>query len=93
MFGERSDRAKKALREVADEEGRKLKATAGAVAQEAGKILDEVSGEVADNLPEGRGVVDAAADRVKDAATRLRDAGTEEANRQGLGDTAPKASV
>jgi gas vesicle protein len=91
MFGARSDRAKEAMREVAGEEGRKLKATAGAVVQEAGKILDEASGEVAETLPEGRGVVDAAAERVKDAATRLRDAGAEEAERQDLGNTGQKS--
>jgi gas vesicle protein len=91
MFGERSDRAKQTLRHVAEEEGRKLEATASAVADEAGRIVDEASAEVADRLPEGRSAVDAAADRVKDAAGRLQKAGTDEAERQDLGH--PKSTV
>jgi hypothetical protein len=85
MFGARSEHAKATLRRVASEEGRKLKATAGAVASEAAAIVDETSAEVAGRLPEGRTMADTAAERVKEAATRLRDAGVEEAERQELG--------
>jgi hypothetical protein len=85
MFGARSERAKATLRRVASEEGRKLGATAGAVAAEAAAIADETSAELAEKLPEGRSMAGAAADRVKEVAVRLRDAGVEEAERQELG--------
>jgi hypothetical protein len=85
MFGARSDRAKETLRQVAGEEGRKLKATADAVVAEASAIVDETSAEVAEALPRRETIAEAAAGRVEDAATRLRDAAAEEAERQNLG--------
>jgi gas vesicle protein len=91
MFGARSDRTKDALGRVAREEGEKLRATAGAVAEEARHIVDETSDEASERLPDGREAVDAAADRVTEAAGRLRDAGEKEAERQDLGH--PKRSV
>jgi hypothetical protein len=92
VFGARSDQAKEALRKVAGEEGRKLQATAAAVVEEAGSIVEETSAELAGAMPEGSTVADAAAERINEAAARLRDAATEEAERQNLGGAVAQSS-
>ena len=78
-FGARSDQAKDSLRDLAADEGRKLQATAKAVASEAGAIVEETSAELGAAIPDGSSLVDTTADRLKQAAGRLRDAGSDEA--------------
>lgn len=87
MFGAQSDRAKRSVRTMAEEEGRKVRATAGAVAAEAQHIADEAAGEVRERMPGGRDMVEQAEARLGDAAARLREAGEKEAERQNLGRT------
>ena len=89
MLGAKSDQAKDALREVAGEQGQKLRATAEAVVGEASAIVEETSAELGELLPEGRSLADAGADRLRQAATRLSDAAAEEAERQDLGRIKP----
>ena len=85
MFGARSDRVKRAAREMVGEESGKAQATIEAVVEEAATIAGEVSDDLGQRLPGGQDMVDAASTRVEEAAQRLRDAGTAEAERQGLG--------
>lgn len=92
MFGERSERARQALKQMVSEEAPKLKATAEAVVAEVSAIVDETSAEVAGTLPDGKSIADAAAGRVRDVASRLRDAATEETGRQNLGGSLPGKS-
>jgi hypothetical protein len=85
MFGARSERTRQALRQMVSEEAPKLKATAEAVVAEVSSIVGETSAEVAGTLPEGQAIADAAAGRVRDVASRIRDAAIGEAERQNLG--------
>jgi hypothetical protein len=85
MFGEQAERAKRTVREMAEGEGRKAMATAGAVADEARSIAEEATAEVTDRMPTGSEVVGEADRRAREAADRLKRAGTEEAERQNLG--------
>ena len=85
MFGARAERTRQALRQMVSEEAPKLKATAGAVVAEVAAVVDETSAEVAGALPQGQAIADAAAGRVRDVASRIRDAATGEAERQNLG--------
>lgn len=85
MFGAQSDRLKDTAREIAEEEGGKLKATAGAVADEAMKMADEAAGAVESRTQGGAGMVDTVEAKARDAAGRLKQAATDEAERQDLG--------
>ena len=74
MFGEQSDRAMEAARTLAKEQGAKVQATAGAVMDEAMNIAGEASAELGGKLPSGEEIVDAAEGKVREAASRLREA-------------------
>ena len=78
MFGEQSDRAMEAARTLAKDQGAKVQATASAVVDEALNIADEASAELGAKLPSGEEIVDAAETKVREAATRLREAGAVE---------------
>ena len=78
MFGEQSDRAMEAARTLASDQGAKVQATASAVVDEALNIADEASAELGAKLPSGEEIVDAAETKVREAATRLREAGAVE---------------
>jgi nucleotide-binding universal stress UspA family protein len=77
-FGEQSDRAMEAARTLASEQGAKVQATASAVVDEALNIAGEASAELGAKLPSGEDIVDAAETKVREAATRLREAGAAE---------------
>jgi hypothetical protein len=87
LFGARSDRTKRSIRTLAEQEGRKVSATAAAVADEALSIADETIEGARESLPGGREMVDKVDAKIEDAATRLRKAGEREAERQHLGHT------
>ena len=74
MFGEQSDRAMETARTLAKEQGAKVQATASAVVDEALNIADEASAELGAKLPSGEEIVDAAESKVREAASRLREA-------------------
>ena len=74
MFGEQSDRAMEAVRTLAKDQGAKVQATASAVVDEALNIADEASAELGAKLPSGEEIVDAAESKVREAASRLREA-------------------
>ena len=74
MFGEQSDRAMETVRTLAKEQGAKVQATASAVVDEALNIADEASAELGAKLPSGEEIVDAAESKVREAASRLREA-------------------
>ena len=78
IFGEQSDRAMEAARTLARDQGAKVQATASAVVDEALNIADEASAELGAKLPSGEEIVDAAETKVREAATRLREAGAVE---------------
>ncbi|TPE51669.1 DUF3618 domain-containing protein [Amaricoccus solimangrovi] len=86
LLGSHSDRVKKGLRDLAEEEGEKAMATARAVADEAADIAQETLGDVNRHLPEASDMKERVADRVAEASERLRDAGSAEAERRGVGD-------
>jgi hypothetical protein len=86
MFGEHADRAKDEIRALAESEGRKVKATAEAVADEARSIADESLSEAGERLPSGSEFVSNADRRAREAADRLKEAGSSEAERQNLGE-------
>jgi hypothetical protein len=83
LFGEQSDRIVRAGRSMAEEEARKLRATAAAVADEArtmaGEAVDSVTGA-------GSSVAESAGRVVDDAARRLKDRAVSEAEAQHLGE-------
>jgi hypothetical protein len=70
MFGAQAERARQRFRELAEEEGEKATAALGAMASEVQAVVEETAGP--------------AGDRIAEAARRVRDAGTEEAERQHL---------
>ena len=74
MFGEQSDRAMETVRTLAKDQGAKVQATASAVVDEALNIADEASAELGAKLPSGEEIVDAAESKVREAASRLREA-------------------
>ena len=74
MFGEQSDRALETVRSLAKEQGAKVQATAGAVVDEALNLAGEASAELGAKLPSGQEIVDAAESKVREAASRLREA-------------------
>jgi len=74
MFGERSDRALEAARTLAKDQGAKVQATASAVVDEALNIADEASAELGGKLPSGEAMIDAAEIKVREVASRLREA-------------------
>ena len=74
IFGEQSDRAMEAARTLAKDQGAKVQATASAVVDEALNIAGEASAELGAKLPSGEEIVDAAETKVREAATRLREA-------------------
>ena len=74
MFGEQSDRAMETVRTLAKDQGAKVQATASAVVDEALSIADEASAELGARLPSGEEIVDAAEGKVREAASRLREA-------------------
>ena len=74
MFGEQSDRAMEAARTLAKDQGAKVQATASAVVDEALNIAGEASAELGGKLPSGEEIVDAAESKVREAASRLREA-------------------
>jgi hypothetical protein len=78
IFGEQSDRAMEAARTLASDQGAKVQATASAVVDEALNIAGEASAELGAKLPSGEEIVDAAETKVREAATRLREAGAVE---------------
>jgi Protein of unknown function (DUF3618) len=78
MFGERSDRAMETVRTLAKDQGAKVQATASAVVDEALNIADEASAELGAKLPSGEEIVDAAESKVREAASRLHEAGAVE---------------
>ena len=82
MFGERSDRAMETVRTLAKEQGAKVQATASAVVDEALNIADEASAELGEKLPSGEEIVDAAESKVREAASRLREASGVETSRE-----------
>ncbi len=79
MFGEQSDRAMEAARTLAKDQGAKVQATASAVVDEALNIADEASAELGAKLPSGEAMIDAAESKVREAASRLREASEVEA--------------
>ena len=74
MFGEQSDRAMETVRTLAKDQGAKVQATASAVVDEALNIAGEASAELGAKLPSGEEIVDAAESKVREAASRLREA-------------------
>jgi len=74
MFGEQSDRAMESARTLAKDQGAKVQATATAVVDEALNIAGEASTELGAKLPSGEEIVDAAESKVREAASRLREA-------------------
>ena len=74
MFGAQSDRAMETVRTLAKDQGAKVQAAASAVVDEALNIADEASAELGAKLPSGEEIVDAAESKVREAATRLREA-------------------
>ena len=82
MFGERSDRAMETVRTLAKDQGAKVQAAASAVVDEALNIADEASAELGAKLPAGEEIVDAAESKVREAASRLREAGGVETSKQ-----------
>ena len=74
MFGEQSDGAMETARTLAKEQGAKVQATASAVVDEALNIADEASAELGAKMPSGEEIVDAAESKVREAASRLREA-------------------
>ena len=74
MFGEQSDRAMETVRNLAKDQGAKVQATASAVVDEALNIAGEASAELGAKLPSGEEIVDAAESKVREAASRLREA-------------------
>jgi hypothetical protein len=74
MFGEKSDQAMEKVRTLAQEQGAKVQATASAVVHEAVDIASEASAELGSKLPSGEEIVDAAEGKVREAASRLREA-------------------
>ena len=84
MFGARAERAREMLRQTASEQGEKLGATLGAVAEEARQVVGEAAHEISERLPDARTAVGAAGERISEASERVRNAGAEEAERQGL---------
>ena len=81
MFGEQSDRAMETVRTLAKDQGAKVQATASAVVDEALSIADEASAELGAKLPSGEEIVDAAESKVREAASRLREASGVETSR------------
>ena len=90
MFGEQSDRAMETVRTLAKEQGAKVQATASAVVDEALNIADEASAELGAKLPSGEEIVDAAESKVREAASRLREASGVETS---LGDPPTRAAL
>ncbi len=86
MFGARAERTRRGLREVVEDEGRKVGATVGAAAGEAQAIVEETVADMQGQLPSGGEMAEAVGDRVEDAARRVRDAAADEAERQRLGE-------
>ncbi|MFO1141144.1 MAG: DUF3618 domain-containing protein [Amaricoccus sp.] len=78
MFGEQSDRAMEAARDLAKEQGSRVQAAAAAVVGEAQDIAAEASEELGAKLPSGEKIVDAAESKVREAASRIREAGAAE---------------
>ena len=74
MFGEQSDRAMETVRTLAKDQGAKAQVAASAVVDEALNIVDEASAELGAKLPSGEEIVDAAESKVREAASRLREA-------------------
>ena len=74
MFGEQSDRAMETVRTLAKDQGAKVQATASAVVDEALNIADEAAAELGAKLPSGEAIVDTAESKVREAASRLREA-------------------
>lgn len=91
--GERSDRLKETVREVASTEGRKLQATAGAAAAAALDMADEAAAEVAARLPDSAEIVRKTEARVAEAAGHVRDAAEAEAEDQQLGTGKPPSGT
>lgn len=85
MFGESSAKLKARARQVAETEGAKVQATAGAVAREAVNMADEAAGHADSRTPSGEEVVQRAESGLRKAADRLAEAGRQEAERQNLG--------
>ena len=81
ILGEKSDRAMETVRTLAKDQGAKLQATASAVADEALSIAGEASAELGAKLPSGDEIVDAAESKVREAASRLREASGVETDR------------
>ena len=79
MFGERSDRALQTVRGLAQEQGATVQAAAAAAIDEGLALAGEVSSELAAKLPSGEEIVDAAEGKVREAASRLREASGVEA--------------
>jgi len=82
MFGEQSDRAMASARSEVREQGAKVQAAASAMVDEALDIADETSAELGAKLPSAEEIVDEAESKVREAASRLRDAGEAEVSRQ-----------
>lgn len=85
MFGEQSAKLKERARHVAETEGARAQATAGAVAREAVQMTDEAAGGADARTPSGAEAVERAEAGARQAASRLADAGRKEAERQDLG--------
>jgi len=73
MFGEQSDRAMETVRNLAKDQTAKVQATAGAVVDEALNVASEASAELGAKLPSGEEIVDAAENKVREAANRVRE--------------------
>jgi hypothetical protein len=80
MFGGQSDRAMETARSFARDQGTKVQAAAGAVVDEALDIADEASAELGARMPSGEEIVDAAESKVREAASRLREASGVDSN-------------
>jgi Protein of unknown function (DUF3618) len=82
MFGEQSDRAMETVRTLAKDQGAKVQARASAVVDEALNIAGEASTELGAKLPAGEGIVDTAERKVREAASRLREASGVDADQE-----------
>ncbi|GAB5415635.1 MAG: DUF3618 domain-containing protein [Congregibacter sp.] len=84
-MGERSDALMKAAQRVYAEELANAKKVGAAVVEEGERAARDVRDRLDETAPSGKTAVDAIADKVKDSASRIVEAGKSEAQRQDLG--------
>ena len=81
VFGKQSDRALETARNLAKDQGAKVQAAASVVLDEALTMAGEASTELGAKLPSGEEIVDAAESKVREVASRLREASGVEASK------------